>query len=46
MDAARFDLAQVRQQRGEQLVRATDQAPCGGEQVGVGELPRQRVSSE
>jgi hypothetical protein len=31
MDAARFDLAEVREQARQELVRATDQPSCGSE---------------
>jgi hypothetical protein len=38
VDAARFDLREVRQQARKQLVRGTHEAPRSGEQVSVGEL--------
>jgi hypothetical protein len=38
MDTARLDLAEVREQGGEQLIGAADETACGREQLGVGEL--------
>jgi hypothetical protein len=38
--AARFDLGEVTEQARQKLIRATDQAACGREQLRVGELGR------
>jgi hypothetical protein len=38
MDAARFDLAEVCKERREELIRATDDPACTGQQLVVGKL--------
>jgi hypothetical protein len=40
VDAARFDLTQVREQARQELVRATDEPSCDGEEFRVRELVR------
>jgi hypothetical protein len=42
MEAARFDLGEVAEQRSEQLIRSAHEAPRRCEQLAVGELDWQR----
>ena len=43
MDAACLDLGEVGEQARQELIRATDEAARGGEQLRVGELGRRRT---
>ena len=38
MDTTRLHLREMSQQLGEELVGATDQAACAGEQLGIGDV--------
>jgi hypothetical protein len=40
VETSRFDLPEVNEQGGEELVRSSDESPRGGEEVSVGEPSR------